>query len=140
MQDSLLLWRAATCTFLLRCICSLFLLAALTSAACAAVPSTFSLLIGKAPHPLALDPSMNDPAWKLGFVPGGTWENVTTRRPASEATSAYILIDAKNLYVGFVAQQLEAPIVATQTTNDVGFGSDDFVAVGIDTSGSGSRA
>jgi hypothetical protein len=83
---------------------------------------------------------MDDPAWKLGSVAGGDWENVTTRRPAAEATNAYILIDAKNLYVGFVAQQLNVPIVATQSTNDVGFGSDDFVALGIDTSGSGSRA
>ncbi len=66
----------------------------------------------------------------------GPWENVTTRSPAGFATTAYLLYDDKNLYVGFKADQAGVPIVATQTTNDVGFGIDDFVGIGVDTSGS----
>jgi hypothetical protein len=42
--------------------------------------------------------------------------------------------------VGFIAEQAGTPIVATQTTNDVGFGTDDFVGIGLDTSGAGSQA
>jgi hypothetical protein len=82
-----------------------------------------------------------DPAWASGKVPlgNGPWENVTTRSPARLATTAYLLYDDKNLYVGFQADQTGVPIVATQTTNDVGFGTDDFVGIGVDTSGAGSQ-
>lgn len=107
----------------------------------AAVPATFSFPVAKAPHPLPLDPSLSDPAWKTGVVPTrGAWENVTTRSAAALPTTAYVLYDDQNLYVGFVASQPGAPIVATQSTNDVGFGTDDFVGIGLDTSGAGSQA
>ncbi len=107
----------------------------------AAVPATFSFPVAKAPHPLPLDPAMTDPAWKAGIVPTkGAWENVTTRSAATLPTTAYVLYDDRNLYIGFEAFQDGTPIVATQTTNDVGFGTDDFVGVGLDTSGAGSQA
>jgi hypothetical protein len=107
----------------------------------AAVSQTFSFTVARAPHPLALDPALADPAWATGEVPNGNgpWENVTTRSPARFATTAYLLYDDKNLYVGFKADQPGVPIVASQTTNDVGFGIDDFVGIGLDTSGSGSQ-
>ncbi len=106
-----------------------------------AVPATFSFPVAKAPHPMPLDPSLSDPAWQAGKVPTqGQWENVTTRSAAPHATTAYILYDDRNIYVAFVAEQAGTPIVATQTTNDVGFGTDDFVGVGLDTSGAGSQA
>ncbi len=90
---------------------------------------------------MVLDPAMSDPAWSAGKVPSATpWEDVTTRRPADDSTSAYVLYDDKNLYVGFISQQASAPILATQETNDVGFGTDDFVGIGIDSSGAGSQA
>jgi hypothetical protein len=115
-------------------------LAGFAAPAQAAVASTFSFTAARAPHPLALDPSLSDPAWQTGKVPDGAlWQDVTTRGSAPDVTSAYFLYDDTNLYVAFVATQ-KAPIVATQTTNDVGFGTDDFVAVGIDTSGAGSEA
>ncbi len=122
-------------------LCSAILaLAALSTRAQAAVASTFSFTAVRAPHPLALDPSLADPAWQAGKVPSDTpWKDVTTRGNAPDDTTAYFLYDDKNLYVAFVAPQ-KAPIVATQTTNDVGFGTDDFVSVGIDTSGAGSQA
>ncbi|MDQ2866170.1 MAG: DUF5916 domain-containing protein [Candidatus Eremiobacteraeota bacterium] len=109
----------------------------------AAVPATFSFPAAKAPHALPLDPSLKDPAWQTGKVPtAGAWENVTARRPVAEtnATTVYLLYDDRALYVAFEAKQGGAPIVASQTTNDVGFGSDDFVALGIDTSGAGSQS
>ncbi|MGB8907510.1 MAG: hypothetical protein WCC84_02050 [Candidatus Cybelea sp.] len=112
-----------------------------TARAQAAVSQTFSFTVARAPHPLALDPALADPAWAAGLVPNGNgpWQNVTTRSPATYPTTAYLLYDDKNLYVGFKAEQPGVPIVATQTTNDVGFGSDDFVGIGVDTSGSGSQ-
>lgn len=106
----------------------------------AAVSPKFSFPVARAAHPLALDPSLSDPAWNAGRVPngGGAWEDITTVSRASYATTAYLLYDDRFLYVGFRAQQTETPILATQTTNDVGFGIDDFVGIGLDTSGGGS--
>lgn len=107
----------------------------------AAVVPTYAFSPARAPHPLAADPSLSDPAWQAGAVPSnGPWQNVTTRGPGADVTAAYLLYDDRNLYVGFIAKQKSAPIVATQTTNDVGYGTDDFVGVGIDPSGAGSQA
>jgi hypothetical protein len=110
-------------------------------AAQAAVSQTFSFAPARAAHPLVLDPALADPAWAAGLVPNGNgpWENVTTRSPARYATTAYLLYDDKNLYVGFKADQAGVPIVASQTSNDAGFGIDDFVGIGVDTSGTGSQ-
>lgn len=107
----------------------------------ASVAESFTFTVARAPHPLPLDPTLADPAWAAGKIPlgNGPWQNVTTRSPAGFATTAYLLYDDKNLYVAFQSEQTGAPIVATQTTNDVGFGTDDFVGIGIDTSGSGSQ-
>lgn len=126
---------------LLVALCSTVLaLAGFALRAQGAVTATFSFPAARAPHPLALDPSLSDPAWQAGKVPSDTpWKDVTTRANAPDATTVYFLYDDQNLYVGFVAPQ-KAPIVATQSTNDVGFGTDDFVGVGIDTSGGGSQA
>jgi hypothetical protein len=97
--------------------------------------------VARAPHPLPLDPSLADPAWAAGKIPlgSGPWENVTTRSPSRYATTAYLLYDDKNLYVAFEAEQDGVPITASQSTNDVGFGQDDFVGIGVDTSGTGSQ-
>ena len=88
---------------------------------------------------MALDPALKDPDWKRGAVPGG-FENLTTRTAAPYQTSVYMLYDAQNLYVAFRCEQAGIPITAGQTTNDVGFGLDDFAGIGIDTSGNGSQA
>jgi hypothetical protein len=107
----------------------------------ASVGESFSFTVARAPHPLPLDPALSDPAWGAGMIPdgNGVWENVTTRSPARLATTAYLLYDDRNLYVAFKAQQDGVPVVAGQSTNDVGFGLDDFVGIGVDTSGSGSQ-
>jgi hypothetical protein len=117
-------------------------LAVLTAPVRAAVNGSFSFPVARASHPLSLDPSLADPAWVTGKLSNGAgaWENVTTRSPATLPTVVYLLYDDKNLYVGFKADQSGVPIVAAQTTNDVGFGLDDFVGIGLDTSGAGSQA
>lgn len=89
---------------------------------------------------MALDPALSDPAWNAGAVPNnGAWMNLTRLVPASEKTQAYLLYDDRSLYIAFRVQQ-RLPITATQTTNDVGFGIDDFVGIGVDTSGAGTDA
>ena len=123
-------------------LCFAFALGLTCGFAPAAVPQEFSFTVARAAHPLALDPSLADPAWAAGEGPQwhGPWENVTTRAPAGFPTTAYLLYDDKNLYVGFKADQAGIPIVATQTTNDVGFGTDDFVGIGLVNGGGGSQA
>jgi hypothetical protein len=49
------------------------------------------------------------------------------------------LYDGSNLYVRFECRQKPYPVTALQSTNNIGFGTDDFVGVGIDTSGNGSQ-
>ena len=124
----------------------LFALSTLLVAASFVLPGQASTSFGqsypavRAPHPLALDPSLADPAWQTGKLPdAGGWANLTTRGKATDATTVYLLYDDKNLYVGFEAEQPDHPILAGQTTNDVGFGLDDFVGIGIDTSGASSQ-
>ncbi|HEX3458885.1 MAG TPA: hypothetical protein VHR97_13120 [Candidatus Baltobacteraceae bacterium] len=108
----------------------------------ASVSQGFTFTVARAPHPLPLDPTLADPGWAAGRVPAGNgpWINVTTRSPATYATTAYVLYDDRNLYIGFKAEQAGTPITASQSTNDVGFGLDDFAGIGVDTSGSGSQA
>src|SRR5438477_11198605 len=81
------------------------------AAAAAAVPPSFSFQVAKASHPLALDPSVSDPAWQAGKVPDNSaWANVTTRQPASDSTIASILYDDTNLSVAFVPTEPSATI------------------------------
>ncbi len=65
------------------------------------------------------------------------FETVTTRTPARLPTFARIVFDANNVYVTIHAVQTGTPLTATQTTNNVGFGIDDYAGVGIDTTGNG---
>ncbi len=123
-------------------LASLLASAVIAVPARAAVTTNFSFAVAHASHPIALDPSLSDPAWGAARVPNGSgpWINVTTRAPAGYPTTAYLLYDDKNLYVAFKAEQAGTPIVATQTTNDVGFGTDDFVGIGLVNGGGGSQA
>jgi hypothetical protein len=116
------------------------LLAALAGAkTCASTSAKLVFQAARAPHALALDPSLADPAWKLGAIePDGFW-NVTKRLPADLKTQVYLLYDDRDLYVAFHVEQSGAPIVRTQSTNNVGFGTDDFVGVGLDTSAAGNE-
>ncbi len=120
----------------------LTLLTAASFAAAARAATSFSgsFPAVRAAHPLPLDPSLSDPAWQAGKLPDvGGFQDLTTRGKATDATTVYLLYDDTNLYVGFEAEQPDHPILAGQTTNDVGFGLDDFVAIGIDSSGASSQ-
>jgi len=105
----------------------------------ASVSHPISYAAALATHPLGSDTSLSDPDWARGRITQDDvpFEDITTRARAACGTTAYLLYDAQNLYVGFDVQQPNLPITATQTTNDVGFGLDDFVGIGIDTSGNG---
>jgi hypothetical protein len=93
----------------------------------------------RAPHPMAADPSLSDPAWQAGLIQPAGFTDLTKRGAAPLATRVYLLYDDRNLYVAFDAEQAGVPIVADQTTNNLGFGQDDFVGVAVDTSGAGNR-
>ncbi len=67
------------------------------------------------------------------------FENATRHHPASEATVVRFLYDDKNLYVAWTCDQPGAPLTATQSVDDVGYGLDDEVTLAVDTSGNGSR-
>ncbi|MBV8223506.1 MAG: hypothetical protein JO293_09115 [Candidatus Eremiobacteraeota bacterium] len=88
--------------------------------------------------PLPLDASLADPLWQPGLMPGDFF-NFTRQRPAAMKTQAYLLYDDTNIYVAFHCEQAGTPIIATQTTNNVGEGLDDYVGIGIDPSVNGSR-
>ncbi|MBV8163816.1 MAG: hypothetical protein JOZ91_06070 [Candidatus Eremiobacteraeota bacterium] len=85
-----------------------------------------------------LDGTLSDPVWQTA-VTASNFMNITTRQPAGLATTAYLLYDDHYVYVGFRAEQPGISIHDAQTANGVGFGQDDAVGVGIDTSGQGSQ-
>ena len=106
-----------------------------------AVAMTAAIPAVQAAHPLPLDPAISDPAWAAGAIPTPDgFYDLTSRRAAPYKTEVWMEYDSQNLYVAFRAQQSGTPISAGQTTNDVGFGLDDFVGVGIDPSGAGTDA
>jgi Carbohydrate family 9 binding domain-like len=92
----------------------------------------------KTTTPPPQDATLTDPVWSTALR-ATDFENATTREPARKATTALLLYDDKNLYVGFIVEQKDVPLTATQHTNDVGYGLDDEVTISIDSSGSNSR-
>ncbi len=89
---------------------------------------------------VTLDRFPGDPLWEPGRVAlKPPFFDLATRRTSTLTTTAYVLYDDTNFYVAFHADQGAYPIVGSQTTNNVGFGVDDFVGVGIDPGGTGSQ-
>jgi hypothetical protein len=80
-----------------------------------------------------VDGKLSD-AW-TGIAPIGLGWDLHLTRPARERTNVYVTADQKYLYVAFDAKQ-SGPVVASQRTNDVGYGSDDQVEVLLWPSGS----
>ncbi|MBV8299752.1 MAG: hypothetical protein JO083_09450 [Candidatus Eremiobacteraeota bacterium] len=121
------------------------LFAALLAVCCAAplgatTSAADTVPIARAAQPLPLDPTLADPGWQAGKVAvAPAFADLTTRRTAPVATTVYLLYDDRALYVAFHAEQPGIAIAASQTTNGVGFGIDDFVGIGIDPGGSGSQ-
>ena len=65
--------------------------------------------------------------------------DATTRSNGRSQTSVAVFYDDVNLYVAFWCKQT-VPITSLQATNNIGFGTDDYVGVGIDPSGNADRA
>ena len=104
--------------------------------ALASVDRSATIVAVKAPQPPP--PDLSSPRWQSAVTATG-FENFTELRPASLATTAYLLYDDRNLYVAFYCVQAGTPVVATQTVDNAGVGSDDHVTLWIDTSGNGTR-
>lgn len=121
------------------------LFAALLAVCCAApagaaTTAADAIPVARAAQPLPLDPALADPGWQAGKIAvSPSFADLTTRRAAPVGTTAYLLYDDRAIYVAFHAAQPGIAIAASQTTNGVGFGIDDFVGVGIDPGGSGSQ-
>ncbi len=111
--------------------------AALTATASATVDASKSfpaISVDVAP-PAALE--FDKDPWSKA-TPLAGFETLTTRTPATRfPTTARIVFDKEHVYVAFHNTQTGAAITATQTTNNIGFGLDDFVGIGIDTTGNG---
>jgi len=117
---------------------SVLVLATAADRSLASVDRSHQIPAVRVATPPAFDASLADPAWKAA-VTATDFQDITTRRPEPHTTTAYLLYDATNLYVGFRAEQDGVPIHAEHSTNDVGFGQDDAVGVCVDTSGAGSQ-
>lgn len=114
--------------FFIRGILNLIGIALCCAAAQAAQTNeSFAITAVSAPTPPKIDGTLDDPAWKNAAHVNLGWD-FSFQRPAEQVTDAYLLIDAKYLYVGFRAKQREA-IVATQHTNDQPMPADDVVRV-----------
>src|ERR1700736_2942379 len=93
--------------------------------------------IRRAVTPLDLDPALTDARWAAGALTGPLVD-LGTKAPAGVATAVSLWYDDRALYVGARLEQ-KTPVVATQATDDVGYGTDDFVGVLLDVSGNGTR-
>jgi hypothetical protein len=117
------------------CTLSMVLLLA-PNAAAAFVGSSATIEAVKAALPPP--PDLSAALWRHAVSATG-FEDFTELRPASLATTAYLLYDNRNLYVAFHCVQAGTPIVATQTVDNASVSSDDHVTLWIDTSGNGTR-
>ena len=102
-------------------------------AAPAGAAAGYRLTPVRADKPFALDASFADPRWAEAIFAGG-FTDLGTRAPARFKTEVALFYDDANLYVAFRAEQRVA-LTATQRTNNIGFGVDDFVGFEVDTAG-----
>ncbi len=76
------------------------------------------------------------PGWKQAYK-ASAFTNFNTRSADTYGTDAYVAFGKKGIYIALMCPQPSARITATQATNDVGLGLDDYAGVAIDTTGSG---
>ncbi len=114
--------KAWTCVFL-----AMLLLGVMPEAVRAAAEKTFSLDAVRVDAPPKIDGTLDDPLWQKAAHAQLDWD-YSFQRPASEQTDAYVLMDAKYLYVAFDAKQSE-PITTTLRTNNVTLAADDVVRI-----------
>ncbi|MEA2719730.1 MAG: hypothetical protein QOJ39_1594, partial [Candidatus Eremiobacteraeota bacterium] len=118
------------------CLCASVAVTALPAAAVTGPAGSYPAV--RTEKPPALDPALTDPAWDKAVV-ASELQTVTTQKPSPFASRFMLLYDDRNLYVGMKLDQTGAPVTATQSANDVGFGLDDFAGIGIDPSGNGGQ-
>ncbi|MDQ2991369.1 MAG: DUF5916 domain-containing protein [Candidatus Eremiobacteraeota bacterium] len=85
-----------------------------------------------------LDASLTDPIWQTALKLDNFYD-YTAKAPAKLHTTAYVLYDAKYLYVGVKVQQAGVAMTATQNVDHAGVATDDHISVNLDTAGNGSR-
>lgn len=103
-----------------------------------AVAASESVTVARITAPMTLDPTLSDPRWQSASRFTG-FTNIVTRQPAASLTRAALFYDDTNVYVAFWCDQ-SAPVTAIARTNNIGFGSDDYVGVGIDPTGNADRS
>ncbi len=123
----------AACRHLLAALLFVLLAPAAVPAAAATVDDPTSFEIAPLTEPLPIDGALVGP-WTTLKPIDLSWDLHLTR-PAREHTRVYVSADRQYLYVAFHADQ-RGEIVASQRTNDVGYGSDDQVEVLLWPSGS----
>jgi len=99
------------------------------ASAAAATPDLKAFVVHavRTTNPPPIDGSVDSPEWQRAGHVTLAW-NVDFRRPADDATDAYLLIDKDFIYVAFIARQKTAPLV-TQRTKGPAVNNDDWVEV-----------
>jgi hypothetical protein len=103
-----------------------------------AVTASGTAVAARAAAPFSNDSALSDARWKTA-VRMSDFTDATTRLPGRSKTAVALYYDDANLYVAFWCEQ-SAPITSLQSTNNIGFGTDDYVGVGIDPTGNADRA
>lgn len=81
----------------------------------------------------AIDGDLTNPAWKNAIAVPYDFD-LRLHQTSGNKTTAYLMTDGKNIYVGFDAKQAE-PLTANQRTNNVGLDTDDEVQIDLWPSG-----
>lgn len=88
-----------------------------------------------------IDGRLQDGAWAQAFTVDIAWQNQPVGGvPAGRKTTAYIMEDGKQLYVGFKAYDPKPEEIRAFLRNRDDLFSDDYVGFGIDTNGDSTRA
>ena len=105
-----------------------------------ALPASGTYSAAMTQHALGTDTSLSDADWGRGVIDDGTtpFEDITTRERRPHCNGRLPSLRRQEPLRRLWGSTVDLPIVANQTTNNVGYGLDDFVGIGIDTSGNGS--
>lgn len=95
------------------------------SASAQTAPQSDAIAVPTTATAPAIDGDLTAPVWATA-AKITLDHNLKNRSVADQATTAYLLTDARYLYIGFDAKQT-GPIQASQHTNDTGGGTDDVV-------------
>lgn len=100
---------------------------AVTGAPAAAATVNGTAQIPKTAVAPPIDGDLTNPAWKNALAIAYDYD-LRMHQTSGNKTTAYIMTDGRDIFVGFDAKQAE-PIVANQRTNNVGVDTDDEVQI-----------